>query len=284
MLENTILKSKLQWILAVGAASSIQEIEQEGINLTLCHCCQQTIEVAHSNLGNYTKIEIPTPADRINRVIRFMDNYLPRVDVQVAALNAIIKFARNADAPNSTRNTDVIPIVAKSFAQHIEVQSIVWRACVIFATLASYTGEIALEVALTNVHENAIDKFSAYDNEPVVQQQILWLLAALLEWPRPQRVIHKSSKCMDFFKKIGQEEEERKKALITEVISEPPPPVKNKKGIWLKVNALTANLAAQTIDSVDTDKKIATVTPLAMRTFIRETEGRTCIEQKQMVY
>lgn len=243
--------------------------------------------MSRSKLGSNAKIEIPTPADRINRVLRFMDNYLPRIDVQIAALNAVINFAKNADAPTTTKHTDIVNIVAKAFIQHIEVKEVVWRSCVAFATLASYSSEIALEIILTNAHEVAIDQFFKYDVEPVVQQQVLWLLASLLEWPRSKRVLHKSVKCMDFLKKMFALEEEKKLAVMNEVKNEAPQPSKKGNNNTIKVKALkfnlTTNTEAKELDPEINDQlksNITTIIPLIIRTFYRESEGKTYEELK----
>lgn len=151
-------------------------------------------------MGSAAHIVLPKSSDRVNRVLRFMDNYLPRVDVQVAALDAIINFARNADSARSSMETDVVEVVAKSIEKHIDEDQIIWRGCMAFAILASYQQEVAVEIVMTNVHETMIDRFSKYKAQPLIQQQILWLISALLQWPRSHRMLHKSLKCVNFVK------------------------------------------------------------------------------------
>ncbi len=144
-----------------------------------------------------------------------MDNYLPRVDVQVAALDAIINFSRNADAAKTTMETDIVEIVAKSMVKHIDEDKILWRGCMAFAVLASYQQEIAVEIILTNIHETVIDRFPKYKNQPLIQQQMLWLLSALLQWPRSYRMLHKTPKTVNFVKLLIEKSEEAHQLQLT---------------------------------------------------------------------
>lgn len=198
----------LCFVIAVGAAASIQEIENEGLNLKLCQRCQEVIMKSKNLLGTTTKIVIPKSSDRANRVLRFMDSYLERLDVQVAALDAILSFCRNADAKGSVKETDVIPILVKCLQTHKKEVTVMWRVCMALAILASYHSDIAVNITTTSVHELAIDEYATFKEYPIVQQQILWMFSAFIQWPRSQREIHKSLKCVNFLKSLVQKPED----------------------------------------------------------------------------
>jgi hypothetical protein len=159
-------------------------------------------------MGSAAQIILPKSSDRVNRVLRFMDNYLPRVDVQIAALDAIINFARNADSAKTTMETDIIAVVTKSIQKHIEEDQIVWRGCMAFAVLASYQQEVAVEIVTSNIQDIMIERFPKYKSQPLIQQQILWMLSALLQWPRSHRMLHKSFKVVNFIKTLIEKSEE----------------------------------------------------------------------------
>lgn len=195
----------------MGAAASIQEIEQEGLNLLLCKNCQEII-IRDKNPYSIAKVSVPRPAERINRVLRFMDNFMLRLDVQIAALNAVIKFARNSDASETAKDTEVFTVVAKCVTTHAGETAILWRATMAFATLAAYKSELAVAVMATGIHETLITVYPELQEHRLVQQQILWLFAALLRWPRSKKLLHKSAVSMDFFKSLCGDPLEDKKA------------------------------------------------------------------------
>jgi hypothetical protein len=153
-------------------------------------------------LGTTTKIVIPKSSDRANRVLRFMDNYMERLDVQVAALDAILSFCRNADAKGSVKETDVIPVLVKCLEAHKKEVTVMWRVFMALAILASYHSDIAVNITTTNVHEIVIDEYASFKEHPIVQQQALWMFASFVQWPRSQREIHKSLKCVNFLKSL----------------------------------------------------------------------------------
>jgi hypothetical protein len=198
-------------MLVVGAKASIQEISNEALNLELCRCCQEIIERNKHPIGVAAKVSVPKPSDRINRVLRFMDNYLDRIDVQIAGLDAVLKYARNADAILTARNTDAIEVVCKSTKLHKAQTTIVWRACLCLSIFASYTAELALDVANTGIHEEMIPQFKVFESEPVVQIQILRLFASLLLWPKTHRIIHKTKDSVTFLKNATDEIDKAKK-------------------------------------------------------------------------
>ena len=202
-------------ILAAGASSSILEIEEEAEGLKLCKCCQETIAKSKMKIGSVGMLKVPKSSDRINRVLRFMENYLPRVDVQLAGLEAVINFARNADAATCTLSeTNVIDVVTNCIKYHSLQVSIVWRCCMALATLAGYTQEIAVDIALTNIHEHLMDYYDKLAFSPLAQQQVLWLLGALVSWPISYKILHKSRKTIDFAKRMIDNNAEREKMEI----------------------------------------------------------------------
>jgi len=243
----------LKVITAVGAAASIEEIQNEGMNLKLCQKCQEIIQKAKNPLGSIQKIVIPKSSDRINRVLRFMDNYLNRLDVQIAALNAVLNFCRNADAPTALKDTDLIQVLVKTVEMHKEEAGVVWRVCMALSILASYNGEISVNILNTGVHEILIDNYSKFLNEPIVQQQILWLIAAFLKWPRSLLVIHKTQKCMEFLKGLAGQQ---------------------------LLKAEEAEEAEQT-EGRGSDRIISIAIPVQIRSFLRQTEGKVFVAKSK---
>jgi hypothetical protein len=182
--------------------------------LKLCRNCQETIERAKAKMGSSAIVVIPKSSDRVNRVLKFMENYLPRVDVQVAGLDAVINFSRNSDAAASTMETDVVAVVTKSMETHLDEPTIIWRGCMAFNLLAAYKQDVAVDIAMTLIHEKCIDLYPKFDREPLIRQQILWLLAALTQWPRSHRLLHKSLKCVEFVKGIVEHTADAEKTLL----------------------------------------------------------------------
>lgn len=201
----------LKVVLKVGAKASIEEINKESVNLQLCACCQEIIERQRHPLGHAAKIVVPKSADRISRVLRFMDNYTDLADVQIAGLDAVLRYARNADARGTARSTDVVLVVSKAAKQHKDKPAVVWRACSALALIAAYSSELAMDIAATMMHEELIGQFSGMTADPLVQVQILRLYAALLLWPKTHRVIHKSKACVEFVKTVVEEVSKAKK-------------------------------------------------------------------------
>lgn len=140
-----------------------------------------------------------------------MENYTSRLDVQIASLDAILTFCRNPDSAQFAQKTTLIPSLGKIYELYPKESVIVWRIAMAFAILAAITGEIALDVVNTNVHESLIDNYNYFEKAPTVQQQKLWMLAALLKWPRSARILHKSQKCMDFFKLLLENKDKQLK-------------------------------------------------------------------------
>lgn len=202
---------------------SIQEVEREGLSLQLCERCQETIERAKNKNYFQAVVKVPRSSERVNRVLKFMDNYLARTDVQIVALDAAINFARNPDAKLQTRETNMIAVIGRSFVAHPTSAEIVWRCCMVLSLVAAFNGELANDIALLDIHEQLVDSYTSFQNAPSIQQQILWLLSAFLQWPKSKRVLHKSEKCLLFFLALVDHETQRGLKLSTAL---PVPPLK----------------------------------------------------------
>lgn len=150
---------------------------------------------------------IPKSHERINRVLKFMDNFLPAIEVQVAALDAVISFARNADAPRSTHETNLVAVVHSSLKRHAGEATIMWRVCMAYSLVAAFSADIAFEVAKTGAHNIIIDNYPQYKkaHNHLVMQQVLWMFASLLMYTPSRLLINKQLQCMDFFKMVIQD-------------------------------------------------------------------------------
>ena len=204
-MRHVLLISSMPLCPAVGAPNSIEEIETESLHLRLCQRCQETIELEKQKKQQIVKkVVIPRSVDRINRVLKFMDNFMTRVDVQIAALDAVISFARNADAPSSMSQTNLLTVVSQSLSAHKDKPEIIWRSCMAFSIIGMFSMDVAYEITMLEIHPMLMDKYKdkVLKRNPAVQQQILWMFGALLHWPKSRIVLHKDAKCMDFFKMI----------------------------------------------------------------------------------
>ena len=201
--------------VAIGAGVSRTEIENEGLNLQLCQRCQETIERSKKKDYFEACVVIPRSSERASRVLKFMDNYISREDVQIAGLDAIINFVRNSDGKSQTKETNLVDVLGRVLKAHPDSTEIVWRACMVLTIVVSFHGELAYDVANLEIHDTLIDAYPRFETTAAVQQQILWLLASYLEWPKSKKVIHRSEKCVKFFKELT-------KALdFTEVVAVP---------------------------------------------------------------
>ena len=73
---NSILL--LNQFVAVGAKVTVAEIKSEEVNLQLCSHCTEIIERSKRPQFSTIELKIPKSSDRINRVLKFMDNYIQR--------------------------------------------------------------------------------------------------------------------------------------------------------------------------------------------------------------
>lgn len=250
----------LEYVSDVGATASIKDIADEALNLKLCKACQETIERTNRekkkfNFDISVPLNIPKSSERVNRVLKFMDSYITRVDVQVAGLTALINFARNSDAPGSVKNTNLVMVTGLVIKQHFNIPEVIWRATLCLSIVATYTSDIAYEIAMLEVHELLVDNFKVFATNLTVQQQILAMFQSCLRWQRAKVKLQQSKKLLDFFRDLIERLDELKSA-----------PEKTKKGSKEKENMLL---------------RYELVVPLAVRTFMRETKGLALPGQKE---
>lgn len=244
--------------LAIGAPASIEEIDTEALHLRLCKTCQETIELERQKKEQIVKpVVIPRSVDRINRVMKFMDNFLSRIDVQIAALNAVISFARNADAKTSMAQTDVLAVVSTSLKAHADKPEVIWRSCMAYSLFGAFNMDVAYEITMLDIHKLLIAKYKdkILKKHPAVQQQILWMFGSLLKWHKSRKVLHKERVCVDFFKQLLEDYE----ALDQELENLP---------------------ALKKRDEHYRDPLYYVSVPLQIRSFIRESGGEVLKEGK----
>jgi hypothetical protein len=166
-------------------------------------------------------IKVPKSSERINRVLKFMDNFLLSVEVQIASLDAVLSYARNADAPRSCFETNLIPVVYLGLTNHTSSAEVVWRVSMAYSLVAAFHSDLAFEIAKTGAHLLLIENYPTYKkaNNVLVQQQILWLLASLLQWQASKHVLNRQAACMDFFKQIIQDFDDLKVAMANDPAS-----------------------------------------------------------------
>jgi len=178
----------------------------------------------------------------------FMDNYPTRKEVVCAGLDACILFARNADGPLTIHETDLIPVSFQSYMEHREEGEVVWRVCLLFSIVALFRGELANEIAKTEIYDFVVEKYALFKKDFRVQQQILWMLGSLLKWPKSSLKIQHSEKCMNLFKYLAE---------------------------------LRIELLKKKISNKDKFKAFEVVAPLNIRKFLRESRGEHLIEVVQ---
>ena len=204
----------LKSVLSIGAGAAIQEIRKEALSLQLCQVCQETVERERRRTGGSFETKMPQSSDRINRVLMFMESYPNREDVLAESLNAVLLFARNADCEKQIDKTNVIVNVFDAVEANPEMVCVVWRAALIFAIISKIRPEIANTVSKTGVHEIMATNFWVFKEEPFVQQQILWMMASIVSWPKSRRRVQESEKCIALFIELaGMREELLKKAV-----------------------------------------------------------------------
>eukprot|EP01034_Spumella_vulgaris_P022222 gene22222-28336_t len=276
----------LNVLMAIGAAVSIQEVEKEGLSLQLCQKCQETIERAKNKNYFQAVVKVPRSSDRVNRVLKFMDNYLARVDVQIVALDAVINFTRNPDAKLQSRETNMIAVIGRSLSAHSTTAEVVWRCCMALSLVASFHGELANDIAMLNIHELLVDSYLSFQNAASIQQQILWLLSSYLLWPKSKRILHTSEKCLIFFKALVDFETRRslQAALVVPVPPKPAAkpvvtkpvvtkPAAEGKSRGKKADVAVAPVPVAPVEEAVERQEFDLVVPLLIRTFLRETKG-----------
>lgn len=130
----------------------------------------------------------------------------------MVALDAVIAFARNADAPRSTHETNLITVVHSSLKRHAADAKIMWRVCMAYSLVGAFSADIAFNIAKTGAHNMIIDHYAAYKkaHNHLVMQQVLWMFASLLSHTSSRLLINKQLQCMDFFKMVIQDFEDIK--------------------------------------------------------------------------
>ena len=194
-------------VVAIGADAAIKEITEEGTNLILCVHCQEVVERA-KKAGTGQNVTLPRSADRVNRVLMFMENYAEKKEVQICGLNAMMRFANNPDAKGQVNDTKLVYLTFKSIEKFKSDPEIVWRAMLVLATVASFDAEASLEMVDYDIHKLAVELFQLFKQDFRVQQQMLWLLGNLLKWPRSRRRVQCSEECMNLFKDLTVMREE----------------------------------------------------------------------------
>jgi hypothetical protein len=121
----------------------------------------------------------------------------------------------------------------------------VWRVCLLFAVVALFTPECSNEIAKTEIHDLVVEKYASFKADCRVQQQILWMLGSLLNWPKSRIRIQQSEKCMNLFKYLAE---------------------------------LRTELLKKKINNKEKFKAFEVVAPLSIRTFLRESRGEHLVD------
>lgn len=203
----------LKNVLAIGAGAAIQEIRKETTNLQLCPCCAEALERAKLANTAITEIYLPKLTDRIDRVLMFMSNYSDRVDVICAGMDAVLAFSRNPDAKNLISQTKIIQISAISYTKNAMSAEVVWRIGLCYSIVMPYSETVADQLCKYDIHNLAARHYERFADDAKVQQQILWMLAAYMIWPRTYRLIFASDICMKLFRQVLDNRNELVKSL-----------------------------------------------------------------------
>ena len=254
---NKILMSEttklLKAVLLIGARAAITEIADEADALMICTSCQEALERKKRLKSTAVQSEhaLPTPKDRIKRVLTFMNNYHDKPDVIQAGLDACISYAGNKDAKTTIGDTNFVEIVANIIKTFPEESGVIWRAAFACTLISNFTEEIAASLCRLNVHTNIANAFTNFQDEPHTQMTILWCFDAFLQWELgpSRRRVNQSQRCMDLFVAL---QKKREKMLAKAVHKDKYAPYK-------------------------------VVIPLSMRAFIRETGGEVLAEDVPVV-
>eukprot|EP00607_Mallomonas_marina_P010462 CAMPEP_0182422226 /NCGR_PEP_ID=MMETSP1167-20130531/7846_1 /TAXON_ID=2988 /ORGANISM="Mallomonas Sp, Strain CCMP3275" /LENGTH=405 /DNA_ID=CAMNT_0024600079 /DNA_START=125 /DNA_END=1342 /DNA_ORIENTATION=+ len=234
-------------ILATGADAAMEEIIRETMSLQLCHKCQENVERQFRIEACISDTRLPLSYERVNRILLFMDNYPRRKAIQRVSLDALLYFARNADAVEQVRETNLVPRVSSAIRIFKNDAEIIWRAYLSLALLAAIDAGVAYECTRLGIHEHGVDIFSNFERDQRTQQQTLWLQASVLSWPQSRRIVQTSKKCMEFYKGLLEKREELMKKHAG-------------KGVVVQVQ--------------DKFKPYKVIIPMQIRAFIRETKGQ----------
>ena len=255
--KNKILMSEttklLKATLIIGARAALTEIAEETDALMICSHCQAALEHKRrlKSTAVVSEIKIPTPIDRIKRVLTFMGNYRDKAEVVQVGLDACIAYANNKDAPTTIGETTFTEVVTEALKTFPENGDVVWRACYACTIVSGFSEENAASFCRLGVHENIGKCFVNFQDEPRIQMSILWLYDAFLTWelgPSKRRV-WQSQLCMDLFFAL---QKKREKMLAKAVHADKYAPYK-------------------------------IVMPLSLRTFMRESGGEVLPEDVPVV-
>jgi len=178
----------------------------------------------------------------------FMENYAKAKVVQCCGLDSLIHFARNADCLSQIGETRTIEIVSNTIKEFKSNKDVIWRACIVLSTIALLDEDIGFEITQYDIHNVVVDSFSLpeFKEEFRAQQQILWLLDAILKSFKGKRRVHTSEKCMELFISLSELREQ----LIRE----------------------------KAFSATERFKPFELVLPFRIREFLRETKGQVSVE------
>lgn len=242
-------------ILATGADAAMEEILRESTSLKLCNACQDVLEREFRMEACISDTYIPKCFDRVNRILFLMDNYPRKKAIQKASLDALLFFARNADAIEQVKETNVVPRIASAIRIFKNDSEIIWRSYLTLALLAGIDAGVAFESTRLDIHEAGAEIFMTFERDPRTQQQILWMQASILTWPQSSRKAQTSKKVMDFYVSLIEE----RAALMKRQ--------GNAKGMIVQ----------------DKFKPYKVIVPMQIRAFVRATKGEVVAEKKEDV-
>lgn len=111
----------------------------------------------------------------------------------------------SADSKKSINSTKVVEVVSTT-AQHFPKSSaIMWRAYVVFAAVASFSDDFASDIVDLGMHELMVSSYKEFHKECRVQQQMLWMISACLQWPKCSIKVQESKASVIFFRKLLEE-------------------------------------------------------------------------------
>jgi hypothetical protein len=196
----------------VGAVAAIEEITRQTQSLQLCQSCAEALERFRTQDTAFVQVKLPNIFDRINRVLMFMSNYQQNKAVIQVGMDALLAFARNPDAHSVAPKTQILSVIAKILMMNESISDIVWRICLCMSIIVPFSDEFANQLVKLNVHDLVANNFDKFE-DPKVRQQIIWMLASYLVWPKSRRIIHESALCIDLFQYVLKERNDLMKSV-----------------------------------------------------------------------
>lgn len=254
-----------------GSAIAIREIMYQQDMLRLCESCQCCLEKARPIHGEQRKgknAKVLTMAssttDRVDRILSFMQVYVLKHALQCHALDALLLFVRRRDLTQITASPRLVPVVAAALVEYAGTKAgVVWRACLVLQELAALDKTLAKDVALLDAHSVVVAQYPRLHRRPRVQQVIVRLLAALVQWG-PQDVcrltVQQSAPCMQLLLQLNDEAV-----------------AKSRKSRRVSVSPLAAEATLESLS-------FRVVLPMSVLAFLRETRGEVLrpIEAEQV--